>query len=98
MAGKGVRLAGLDLGLKLTPDAEAARLATAQDRLLQLRLVLGGLLGDSPRLGPPGCVVFEGGGASGKGGAIKRLAAALGPRPARGAQVRAARSDEERHQ
>src|SRR4051812_11950555 len=97
MAGKGGRLAELDLGLKLTPDAEAARLATAQDRLLQLRLVLGGLIGDSPRLGPPVCVVFEGWDASGKGGAIKRLVAPLDPRHVRVAQFAAPTHDEKRH-
>ena len=77
MAGKGGVLAGLDLSLKLTPDQEAARLTAAQDRLLHLRLVLGGQIGDDPQLGPPVCVVFEGWDASGKGGAIKRLVAPL---------------------
>ena len=48
MAGKGGVLAGLDLSLKLTPNAEAARLAAAEDRLLHLRLVLGGQIGDDP--------------------------------------------------
>ncbi len=66
MAGKGGVLTGLDLSLKLTPNQEAARLATAQDRLLHLRLVLGGQIGDNPQLGPPVCVVFEGWDASGK--------------------------------
>jgi polyphosphate kinase 2 (PPK2 family) len=74
MTDKGGRLAGLDLSLKLTPDIEAARLAAAQERLLRLRLVLGGLIGEHPQLGPPVCVVFEGWDASGKGGAIKRRA------------------------
>jgi polyphosphate kinase 2 (PPK2 family) len=97
MASKGGRLAGLDLSLKLTPDAEAARLTAAQDRLLQLRLVLGGLIGDNPRLGPPVCVVFEGWDASGKGGAIKRLVAPLDPRHVRVAQFGAPSYDEKRH-
>jgi AMP-polyphosphate phosphotransferase len=97
MAGKGGVLAGLDLSLKLTPNAEGARLATAQDRLLQLRLVLGGLIGDDPQLGPPVCVVFEGWDASGKGGAIKRLVAPLDPRHVRVAQFGAPTFDEKRH-
>ena len=97
MAGKGGVLAGLDLSLKLTPDQEAARLAVAQDRLLQLRLVLGGQIGDDPQLGPPVCVVFEGWDASGKGGAIKRLVAPLDPRHVRVAQFAAPSYDEKRH-
>ena len=97
MAGKSGLLAGLDLSLKLTPDQEAARLAAAQDRLLQLRLVLGGQIGDNPQLGPPVCVVFEGWDASGKGGAIKRLVAPLDPRHVRVAQFGAPSYDEKRH-
>jgi len=97
MAGKGGLLAGLDLSLKLTPDQEAARLAAAQDRLLHLRLLLGGQIGDNPRLGPPVCVVFEGWDASGKGGAIKRLVAPLDPRHVRVAQFGAPSYDEKRH-
>jgi polyphosphate kinase 2 (PPK2 family) len=96
MAGKGV-LAGLDLGLKLTREEEAARLIAAQDRLLQLRLVLGGQIGDHPQIGPPVCVVFEGWDASGKGGAIKRLVAPLDPRHVRVAQFGAPTYDEKRH-
>ena len=49
MAGKGGALAGLDLSLKLTPKQEETRLVAAQERLLQLRLVLGGLIGPDPR-------------------------------------------------
>ena len=89
MVRRGGALAGLDLSLKLTPKQEARRLAAAQDRLLQLRLVLGGLVGDDPKLGPPVCVVFEGWDASGKGGAIKRLVAPLDPRHVRVAQFAA---------
>jgi len=90
-------LADLDLSLKLTPKAEADRLGAAQVRLLQLRLALGGLVGDKPKLGPPVCVLFEGWDASGKGGAIKRLVAPLDPRHVRVAQFAAPTYDEKRH-
>jgi AMP-polyphosphate phosphotransferase len=94
-------LAGLDLSLKLTREQEADRLAAAQDRLLHLRLVLGGQIGDhagdKPQLGPPLCVVFEGWDASGKGGAIRRLVEPLDPRHVRVAQFGAPTYDEKRH-
>jgi AMP-polyphosphate phosphotransferase len=73
------RLNDLDLNLSLTKHQEAEQLAKAQNRLLQLRLALGGLTGDQG-LGPPLCVLFEGWDASGKGGAIKRLVAPIDPR------------------
>src|SRR6266487_3102584 len=97
MAGKRGALAGLDLSLELTPAEEQARLVAAQERLLQLRLVLGGLIGADPRIGPPVCVVFEGWDASGKGGAIKRLVTPLDPRHVRVAQFGAPSYDEKRH-
>jgi len=97
MAGKRGALARLDLSLELTPSEEQARLVTAQERLLQLRLVLGGLIGRDPRIGPPVCVVFEGWDASGKGGAIKRLVGPLDPRHVRVAQFGAPSYDEKRH-
>src|SRR4029079_17169392 len=97
MAGKRGALARLDLSLELTPSEEQARLVTAQERLLQLRRVLGGLSGRDPRIGPPVCVVFEGWDASGKGGAIKRLVAPLDPRHVRVSQFAAPTYDEKRH-
>src|SRR5437764_8277380 len=97
MAGKRGALARLDLSLELTPSEEQARLITAQERLLQLRLVLGGLIGSDPRIGPPVCVVFEGWDASGKGGCIKRLVSPLDPRHVRVAQFGAPTYDEKRH-
>src|SRR6266581_7105810 len=97
MAGKDGALARLDLSLKLTPKEEEARLAAAQERLLQLRLVLGGLIGEEPRIGPPVCVVFEGWDASGKGGAIKRLVAPLDPRHVRVASFATPTPREKRH-
>jgi polyphosphate kinase 2 (PPK2 family) len=90
------RLAELDLSLKLSRDEEAERLDAAQTRLLQLRLVLGGLTGDQG-LGPPVCVLLEGWDASGKGGAIKRLVASLDPRHVRVKQFAAPTPDEKRH-
>src|SRR6201993_4090705 len=97
MAGKRGALARLDLSLELTPSEEQDRLVTAQERLLQLRLGLGGLIGRDPRIGPPVCVVFEGWDASGKGVAIKRLVAPLDPRHVRVAQFGAPSYDEKRH-
>jgi polyphosphate kinase 2 (PPK2 family) len=86
----------LDLTLRLSRDEEAKRVAAAQRRLLELRLVLGGLVGDG-RLGPPVCVLFEGWDAGGKGGAIRRLVAPLDPRHVRVAQFAAPTFDEKRH-
>src|SRR5262245_54726518 len=90
------RLDELDLSLKLSRQEEAERLAAAQERLLALRLVLGGLVGERG-IGPPVCVLFEGWDASGKGGAIRRLVATLDPRHVRVAQFAAPTYDEKRH-
>ena len=90
------RLDELDLSLKLSREEEAARLEAASNRLLELRLTLGGLLGDG-RLGPPVCVLFEGWDASGKGGAIRRLVTPMDPRHVRVATFAAPTYDEKRH-
>src|SRR5919112_3339447 len=90
------RLDDLDLSLKLSKAEEEARLSAAHDRLLALRLDLGGKLGDE-RIGPPVCILFEGSDASGKGGAIKRLVSPMDPRHVRVAQFAAPTSDEKRH-
>jgi AMP-polyphosphate phosphotransferase len=90
------RLDDLDLSLKLSGQVEADRLTAAQQRLLALRLRLGGLTGDQG-IGPPVCVAFEGWDASGKGGAIKRLVAPLDPRHVRVVQFSAPTYDEKRH-
>lgn len=79
-----------------------ARLEEAQQRLLRLRLLLGGQIAATgengeKRLGPPLCVLFEGWDASGKGGAIKRLVAPLDPRHVRVSQFAAPTYDEKRH-
>ena len=86
-----------DLTLKLTKEVEAARLAAAQDRLLYLRLLAGGIYDGSGRLGPPLCLVFEGWDASGKGGAIKRIVAPIDPRHVRVVSYAAPTYDEKRH-
>jgi len=90
------RLDELDLSQKLNRKQQDARLAAAHQKLLELRLRCGGLMGDG-ELGPPLCVVFEGWDASGKGGAIKRLVAPLDPRHVRVAQFAAPTPDEIRH-
>jgi len=90
------RLDELDLSLDLGKKEGAKRLDAAQDRLLELRLRLGGQLGDGT-LGPPLLVLLEGWDASGKGGAIKRLVAPLDPRHVRVVQFSAPTPDEKRH-
>ncbi|HZI90987.1 MAG TPA: hypothetical protein VFD31_05100 [Thermoleophilaceae bacterium] len=90
------RLDELDLSLKLSKKEQNERLKAGQERMAELRLALGGKL-DSPDLGPPVCVLFEGWDASGKGGAIKRLVAALDLRHVRVAQFSAPTPDEKRH-
>ncbi len=85
-----------DLSLTLSRSEETERLATAQRRMLHLRLVNGGLIGDGT-LGPPVCVLMEGWDASGKGGSIKRLVASLDPRHVRVASFAAPTFDEKRH-
>jgi len=90
------RLDEVDLSQKLSREEEAEGLKELGDRLVQLRLTLGGLIGEK-RLGPPLVVVFEGWDASGKGGAIKRLVAPLDPRHVRVSQFAAPTPDEKRH-
>lgn len=85
------------MSLSLSKKEEAKRLKTAQDRLVYLRLILGGIYDGSGRLGPPLCLVFEGWDASGKGGAIKRVTSALDPRHVRVASFSAPTHDEKRH-
>jgi polyphosphate kinase 2 (PPK2 family) len=89
------RLDSVDLSQRLSRKEEARLLGQEQQRLLRLRLALGGQLGGP--IGPPLCVVFEGWDASGKGGAIKRLVDHLDPRHVRVAQFAAPTYDEKRH-
>jgi len=90
------RLDELDRAQSLTRKEEARELDRAWERLTELRLTLGGQLGDQG-LGPPVCVLFEGWDASGKGGAIKRLVAQIDPRHVRVVQFAAPTADEKRH-
>jgi polyphosphate kinase 2 (PPK2 family) len=89
------RLDEVDLSQKLSASAERLALEQAQDRLLALRLQLGGQLGGG--LGPPLCILFEGWDAAGKGGAIKRLVARLDPRHVSVHQFAAPTEREKRH-
>jgi polyphosphate kinase 2 (PPK2 family) len=90
------RLADVDLTLHLRKKEAKAQLEEAQQRLVHLRLLLGGQIGPG-RLGPPLLVLFEGWDASGKGGAIKRLVSELDPRHVTTAQFAAPSSREKRH-
>jgi polyphosphate kinase 2 (PPK2 family) len=86
----------LDLSKKLSREEEAEGLERGSRRLVQLRLTLGGLIGDH-EIGPPVCAIFEGEDASGKGGAIRRLVGSLDPRHVRVVQFAAPTHDEKRH-
>jgi polyphosphate kinase 2 (PPK2 family) len=90
------RLDDVDLSHELDKKEEAKLLEKRGKRLQELRLELGGKLGDG-RLGAPVCVVFEGWDASGKGGAIKRLVHPLDMRHVRVSQFSAPTDDEKRH-
>jgi AMP-polyphosphate phosphotransferase len=90
------RLDQLDLTKSLTRKEEERGLDSAWERLAQLRLTLGGQIGER-RIGPPVCVLFEGWDASGKGGAIKRLVAQIDPRHVRVVQFATPTADEARH-
>ena len=90
------RLDSVDLSAQLTKKEAKKQLAAAQERLVHLRLLLGGQI-TSGKLGPPLLVLFEGWDASGKGGAIRRLVEQLDPRHVRVAQFAAPSKDEKRH-
>ncbi|WP_104529581.1 polyphosphate kinase 2 family protein [Blastococcus saxobsidens] len=90
------RLADVDLSASLSKKDGKQQLQEAQDRLVHLRLLLGGQIGPG-ELGPPLLVLFEGWDASGKGGAIQRLVGELDPRHVRVAQFAAPTRDEKRH-
>jgi AMP-polyphosphate phosphotransferase len=90
------RLDEVDLSLSLSRQEEEQQLKAGWKRLTQLRLTLGGLIGEQG-IGPPLLVLFEGWDASGKGGSIKRLVAPLDPRHVRVVQFAAPTPDEKRH-
>jgi AMP-polyphosphate phosphotransferase len=90
------RLDDVDLSLSLSKKDGKKQLKAAQERLVHLRLLLGGQIGPK-ELGPPLCVLFEGWDASGKGGAIQRLTSELDSRHVRVAQFAAPSADELRH-
>lgn len=69
----------IDLSVKLGTEEYEQRLKAAQQRMLELRLEMGGHL-ESGEVGPGALVVFEGSDAGGKGGAIKRIVEPLDPR------------------
>src|SRR4051794_24206307 len=90
------RLADVDLSLAMSKKEGKKQLKEAQERLVHLRLLLGGQIGPGG-LGPPLCVLFEGWGAAGKGGAIQRLVEGVDARHVRGAQVAAPAHHRKRH-
>jgi AMP-polyphosphate phosphotransferase len=90
------RLDEVDLSQSLSRKEEERELQNAWARFAQLRLTLGGQIGER-EIGPPVCVLFEGWDASGKGGAIKRLVAQIDPRHVRVVQFAAPTRDEKRH-
>lgn len=90
------RLGDIDLTPRLSREHEAEQLLAAQRRLLQLRLALGGHIGDR-KIGPGLLVLFEGWDASGKGGAIKRVVEYLDPRHYRVVDFGVPTYDEKRH-
>src|SRR5947209_12386528 len=90
------RLAAVDLSQKLSKTQEKERLVAEQERLVHLRLLLGGQIG-AGGIGPPLLVLFEGWDASGKGGCIGRLVDHLDPRHVRVRQFAAPSPDELRH-
>jgi polyphosphate kinase 2 (PPK2 family) len=90
------RLDQVDLTKSLSRKEEERALDRGWERLTQLRLTLGGQIGER-KVGPPVCVLFEGWDASGKGGAIKRLVSQIDPRHVRVVQFAAPTDDEKRH-
>jgi polyphosphate kinase 2 (PPK2 family) len=90
------RLADVDLTSSLDKKEYKQRLEAGQARLERLRLTAGGQLtgGD---LGPPVCVLVEGWDASGKGGAIQRMASPLDARHLKVVSFAAPTPREKRH-
>jgi AMP-polyphosphate phosphotransferase len=93
----GRRLDAVDLSQKLSKEEEAEQLEALGDRLVGVRLALGGKLEPGAPLWPGVLVLLEGWDASGKGGAIQRLVAPLDPRHVRVVAFSAPTPDELRH-
>ncbi len=81
---------------RMDPEESERRIAAAQRRLLHLRLCCAGLLGDGS-VGPGIIVLFEGFDASGKGGAIRRLAWSFDPRHVRVLEIGPPTDEERAH-
>jgi polyphosphate kinase 2 (PPK2 family) len=90
------RLDAVDLDQKLPRKRYEQELDHAQRRLVQVRLALGGQLGDRG-IGPGLLVLFEGWDAAGKGGAIRHLVERLDPRHVTVHQFAGPTLDEKRH-
>ena len=86
----------LDLTQKLSRKDYEQLLTDRSRRIDQLRLALGGKLGDG-KIGPGLLICIEGWDAAGKGGAIRRLIAPLDARHVRVVQFAAPTPDEKRH-
>ncbi len=86
----------LDLTQKLSREHYEQQLSDRSRRIDQLRLALGGKLGDG-KIGPGLLICIEGWDAAGKGGAIRRLIAPLDARHVRVVQFAAPTADEKRH-
>jgi polyphosphate kinase 2 (PPK2 family) len=90
------RLEHVDLTERINRKEYEQRLLDAQQRFLQLRLHLGGQLGEE-HIGPGLLFVMEGPDASGKGGAIRHLVEPLDPRHFRVSSFSKPTADEKRH-
>lgn len=73
------RLDDIDLSAKLSNGEYEKRLTAAQQRFQELRLTLGGHIGEQ-EVGPGLLIVIEGADAGGKGGATRRIVEPLDPR------------------
>jgi len=86
----------VDLSKSLSTEESLQRIGRAQRHLTHLRLFTAGLL-DASSPGPPVIVIFEGFDAAGKGGAIRRVTAALDPRHVRVVPISTPTAEEAAH-
>jgi polyphosphate kinase 2 (PPK2 family) len=89
-------LSTIDLSLAMSKAESLSKVELAQRRLTHLRLYTAGLL-EPKVVGPAILVLFEGFDAAGKGGAIRRITAALDPRHVRVVPIGPPSSDELEH-